>query len=221
MVKTILVGMLAAVCCAAGKPTPSPLLQDVIAEARMSVAMVISYKEGGGSGLGTGFAVNSDGMIVTAAHILKNGIFTEVITSNGKYKEAKIIGLDEEADVALLKIETNTYPVRFMDSDKIRVGTYVFMIGHPLGLTYSLSVGTISAKYRGNSAFELGDYIQIDMTTNPGNSGGPVFTRHGNIVGMMTMSIGSSSGPAGYGLAVPGNKIMITVNRLLRASKAN
>jgi S1-C subfamily serine protease len=214
MNKMLLLFVLFPTCASSPPPLPPAPLSDLVKETRQSVVKIYSYRKDG-NGLGSGFVVGANGHIVTAAHVVIGNTATEVVLSNGSQHFATVISADDREDVALLQINSKTNPVKFGDSDKMPVGSSIFAIGHPLGFAYSVSNGIVSAKYRHIGTNRTGDYIQVDLSTNPGNSGGPVFNYKGELVGMLTASIISPRGNSGYGLAVPSNRIAVAINRLL------
>ncbi|HFB54978.1 MAG TPA: trypsin-like serine protease, partial [Hellea balneolensis] len=129
-------------------------------------------------GQGSGFIVTSDGKVVTNYHVIEGGDKITVDFANGEEFAAKLVGTDQETDLAVLQIQTDrTFDyVEFYHGDKVRVGDWVLAIGNPFGIGQSSSVGIISAI--GRERVESGsfvDYMQTDATVNRGNSGGPLF----------------------------------------------
>jgi serine protease Do len=172
------------------------------------------------SGRGTGFVVDSGGLIVTNFHVIQNSDSIEVVLSNEETYRGRVLGVDERTDLALLQIEAgNLSPVRFGDSNKVEVGDWVIAIGDPLGLNYSVTAGIISAKGRNifdsdNTAY--GEFLQTDAAINPGNSGGPLFNLEGEVIGMNTAI---SSRGQGIGFAVPSNLLVEIIRRLRETGK--
>ena len=163
---------------------------------------------------GTGFVISADGEILTNYHVVKGAETLTVTLSDGTQYPATVLGYEEASDVALLKIEATGLPtVTLGDSDSLSVGTEVAAIGNPLGeLTYSLTVGYVSAKDRAiNTDGTPINMMQIDAAINPGNSGGPLFDMSGNVVGITTAKYsGSTSNGAtieGIGFAIPINDV--------------
>ena len=163
---------------------------------------------------GTGFIISADGEVLTNYHVVKGAETLTVTLSDGTQYPATVLGYEEASDVALLKIEATNLPtVTLGDSDSLSVGTEVAAIGNPLGeLTYSLTVGYVSAKDRAiNTDGTPINMMQIDAAINPGNSGGPLFDMNGNVVGITTAKYsGSTSSGAtieGIGFAIPINDV--------------
>ena len=173
---------------------------------------------------GSGFIISKDGYIVTNNHVVSGAETLTVIMTSGEEYEAKIIGADAENDVALIKIEGEDLPtVSIGDSDDIQVGQQVCAIGNPLGeLTNTMTVGYVSALDR--EINENGNPInmfQTDCAINSGNSGGPLFDMHGNVVGITTAKYSSNGYSStasieGIGFCVPANDAMDIVSDLLQ-----
>ena len=153
-------------------------------------------------GVGSGFILTSDGLVMTNAHVVDGA--DEVIvtlTDNREYK-AKIIGADKRTDVAVLKIEATGLPaVKIGDVSRLKVGEWVMAIGSPFGLENTVTAGIVSAKQR-----DTGDYlpfIQTDVAINPGNSGGPLINMRGEVVGINSQIYSRSGGFQGISFAIP------------------
>src|SRR5208283_4979065 len=128
---------------------------------------------------------------------------------------AKLIGLDREVDIAVVKIEAQNLPtLSFVNSDTLRQGQLVMAVGSPLGLQNSLTHGVISATYRQLSPESPMVYIQTDAPINPGNSGGPLLDIQGRIAGINTMILSESGGNEGIGFAIPANLAQDVYRRL-------
>jgi serine protease Do len=174
---------------------------------------------------GSGVIVDGDGYVITNAHVVSGAhhIDVSVITRDSadpiddhRHFEAKIVGMDRETDLALLKIDAKNLPaLSFLDSDKVKQGQLVVALGSPLGLENSLTVGYISAPVRHLRPEHPMYYIQTDAAINPGNSGGPLLDTAGRIVGINTLILSQSGGFEGIGLAIPSN-IVQQVYRKLR-----
>jgi len=154
--------------------------------------------------LGSGFIISKDGYIVTNNHVVENA--TEIIVTIGDkddYK-AKVIGRDSKTDVALIKIDAKkdlpTVPLG--DSDDVKIGEWVMAIGNPFGLSHTVTVGIVSAKYRNIGSGPYDNFIQTDASINPGNSGGPLFNTEGEVIGINTAIVAQGQG---IGFAVPVN----------------
>jgi serine protease Do len=171
---------------------------------------------------GSGVIVDSDGYIITNNHVVAGAhrIDISVMTGNTddhSHYSAKILGVDRESDLALLKIEAQHLPtLAFFDSDKLKQGQVVMALGSPLGLENSLTVGYVSAPMRHLSADRPMYYVQTDAAINPGNSGGPLLDIAGRIVGINTLILSQSGGSEGIGFAIPSN-VVAKVYQQLRA----
>ena len=164
---------------------------------------------------GTGFIISSDGEILTNYHVVENATTLTVTTSDGTQYDATVVGYEADSDVALLKIDATDLPtVSLGSSDELGVGDQVAAIGNPLGeLTYSLTVGYVSAKDRAvNTDGSPINMMQIDAAINPGNSGGPLFNMYGEVVGITTAKYSGSTNSGttieGIGFAIPINDVL-------------
>jgi len=160
-------------------------------------------------GLGSGFIIDSNGLILTNNHVVANAEKIEVtLNDNDNDYEAKIIGRDPKTDLALIKIETNKplTPLPLGDSEKLNVGDWVIAIGSPFGLGHTVTAGIVSAKYRRIGIGAYDDFIQTDASINPGNSGGPLLNVNGEVVGINTAIFSQGGGGnVGIGFAIPIN----------------
>jgi serine protease Do len=164
---------------------------------------------------GSGVIVDPDGYIVTNAHVVRNArrIEVKILRSDEKGQEphghlvaAKLIGLDRQVDIAVLKIEGKNFPaLSFVDSDNLRQGQLVLAVGSPLGFENSLTHGVVSATLRQLDPESPMVYIQTDAPINPGNSGGPLLDVEGRVAGINTMIFSQSGGNEGLGFAIPSN----------------
>ncbi|EHJ47172.1 protease Do [Solidesulfovibrio carbinoliphilus subsp. oakridgensis] len=153
--------------------------------------------------MGSGFVISADGYIVTNNHVIDNADEVKVqFRNNEKPLSAKIVGRDQETDLALLKIEgrTNLPFLEFGDSSKVKVGAWVLAIGNPFGLENTVTLGIVSAKGRIIGAGPFDNFIQTDASINPGNSGGPLIDLDGKVVGINTAIVASGQG---IGFAIP------------------
>lgn len=180
---------------------------------------------------GSGMILTADGYVVTNAHVVKGSAKIQVILPNaepaparssvlrprGRRMMAKLIGLDRESDLAVLKIEAKGLPfLEFGDSENVRQGQLVFAFGSPFGLQNSMSMGIISAVARQLEADDPMIYIQSDVAVNPGNSGGPMVDVEGRVIGISTMILSESGGSEGVGLAVPANIVKAVTDQIVR-----
>ena len=155
--------------------------------------------------LGSGFVISADGYIVTNNHVVGEGKDITVIRDDGTELPAKLIGKDPKTDLALVKVESKKplpYVV-FGDSENVRVGDWVLAVGNPFGLGGTVTTGIVSARGREIGAGPYDDFIQIDASINKGNSGGPTFDVHGNVVGVNTAIFSPTGGSVGIGFAIP------------------
>ncbi|HEU4600320.1 MAG TPA: DegQ family serine endoprotease [Steroidobacteraceae bacterium] len=158
-------------------------------------------------GEGSGFIVSPDGYILTNAHVVSNADEVTVRLTDRREFTAKVIGVDEKTDVALIKIDAKNLPtVRIGDPSKLRPGEWVIAIGSPFGFDNSVTAGIVSATSRsmpGESNFA--PFIQTDVAVNPGNSGGPLFNLNGEVVGINSQIYSRTGGYMGLSFAVPIN----------------
>jgi putative serine protease PepD len=159
---------------------------------------------------GAGIVIDSDGHILTNAHVVQRAIKIDVGFGAGKTAEAKLVGQDAGNDVALLKVGTdrkNLKPLQLGDSSKVEVGDSVVAIGNPFGLDRTVTTGIVSAlqrQLRAPNGFTIRDVIQTDAAINPGNSGGPLIDARGNVIGINSqIETAGGGGSVGIGFAVP------------------
>jgi len=161
-------------------------------------------------GLGSGFLVSEDGYVVTAAHVVQVAEAMLVHFHDGEAIPAHVVMSDPAADLALLKLDrppSNAFVAQLADSNAQEVGDEVFVVGAPLGASYTLTVGHLSARrltddLRGGHAWEL---FQTDAAINQGNSGGPMFNLDGEVIGVVSHILSHSGGFEGLGFAVTSN----------------
>ena len=161
-------------------------------------------------GQGTGFIIDESGYIVTNAHVLSGGKIIYAITFEQETIEAAFIGYDPELDIALIKIEGSYDKLELGNSDNVQVGEKVIAIGNPLGLQFSVSEGIISGVHRRGANGE-NIYIQTDAALNPGNSGGPLINKQGEVIGINNFKIG---GGESLGFALESNYIEDAINAI-------
>ena len=168
------------------------------------------------NGMGSGVIFSEEGYIVTNLHIL-SGNNIDVKLNNGKNYSANIIGIDKNADIAVLKISTDEplNPINFANSDNLKVGDRVLAIGNPYGIGTSVSSGIISATGRdyGNPYLQL---IQTDAAINPGNSGGALINENGNLIGINSKIFSKTGAYQGIGFAIPSNLVVQISTQLIR-----
>ena len=168
------------------------------------------------SALGSGFIIDTKGIVVTNNHVIQDAEDIIVRVNGDKEFKAKVIGADPLSDIAVLQLDTkeNFLPVKFGDSDKARIGDWVIAIGNPFGLGGTVTSGIISARNRSIGLSRYEDYIQTDASINSGNSGGPLFDMNGNVIGINTAILGRS-GSIGIGFSIPSNSAKIVIDQLL------
>ena len=160
-------------------------------------------------GSGSGVIISSDGYIITNHHVIETAEDIQITTNNNQSYEAKIIGSDEQNDIALLKIDTTEelpYAI-FGDSDGTQIGEWVLAVGNPFNLTSTVTAGIISAKSRNldPTGRTTQSYIQTDAAVNPGNSGGALINDKGELIGINTAIQTQTGSYVGYSFAVPSN----------------
>jgi len=170
-------------------------------------------------GSGSGVIIRSDGYIVTNNHVVNGATKVEVTLTNNKTYEATVVGTDEATDVALLKVDAEGLPtVPFGNSDALRLGEWVIAIGSPYNLRSTITAGIVSAKGRSmssNGEFKIESFIQTDAAVNPGNSGGALVNKAGELVGINTMIYSQTGSYSGYSFAVPVNIVKKIVADLI------
>jgi serine protease Do len=170
------------------------------------------------SSLGSGFIVDPRGYVVTNNHVIAEADQVRVILHDNTELEAKIVGRDPEVDIAVLKVEPKNgefRAIKWGDSDKLRVGEWTLAIGNPFGLGGTVTAGIISARGRDINAGRYDDFLQTDASINKGNSGGPLFNRNGEVIGINTAIFSQSGGSIGIGFAVPANLARPVVQQLI------
>jgi len=178
------------------------------------------------AGLGTGFIIRSDGVIVTNAHVVAGATQVSVMMRDGKTFPAKILGADETNDLAVIKIDASGLPVvKLGNSENLLVGEWAIAIGNPYGFVLgnsepSVTAGVISGTgrnllARGEGTAAYFDMIQTDASINPGNSGGPLVDADGEVIGVNSSIYSTSGGSIGLGFAIPINRAARVVDDLL------
>jgi serine protease Do len=169
-------------------------------------------------GVGSGFIIESNGLILTNAHVVEGATTIYVTLTDKREFKAKLLGLDKRTDVAVVKIEARDLPrLPLGDSSKVRVGEWVLAIGSPFGLENTVTAGIVSAKSR-----DTGDYlpfIQTDVAVNPGNSGGPLLNTAGQAIGINSQIFSRSGGYMGISFAIPIDEAMRVAEQLRTTGK--
>ncbi len=171
-------------------------------------------------GLGTGFVVDKDGIVLTNNHVVEGASEIQVKLSDEREFPGKVVGTDPQTDIAVVRIDTKELrALPLGDSDAINVGDWVVAIGNPFGLSHTVSAGIVSAKGRTQQDVPLDpsgyyDFLQTDASINPGNSGGPLLNMRGAVVAINTAIRGG--GAQGIGFAIPINMVKQLLPMLLR-----
>lgn len=180
-----------------------------------------------GASLGSGFLISPDGYVVTNNHVIAPGAegatvnSITVTLSNNKEYTARVIGKDQDSDLALLKIDAAGLPfVKWGDSSRARVGDWVLAIGEPFGLGGTVTAGIISAINRVTGQGGAYDqFIQTDASINQGNSGGPMFDLNGNVIGVNSQIFSQSGGNIGIGFAIPAATAKPIIETFMKGGK--
>ena len=170
-----------------------------------------------GISMGTGFIISGDGYVLTNHHVIDGASTVTVRLSDRREFTAKVVGSDEQSDVALLKIAATGLPtLRLGDSNKLRPGQWVVAIGSPFGLDHSVTAGIVSAVGRSNPYADQRyvPFIQTDVAINRGNSGGPLLNTRGEVVGINSQIFSNSGGYMGVSFAIPIDVAMSAVKQL-------
>jgi len=197
------------------KRTTQPLLQDPIFRRFFGI-------QGGGeqrnSNLGSGVILHKEGYLITNAHVIRDADEILVTLADGRQSKAAVVGVDNDTDLAVLKIDLDHLPsIPVGNSSKLGVGDVVLAIGNPYDFGQTVTQGIISATGRnrlGITTYE--DFIQTDADINPGNSGGALINTRGELIGINTAIISSSGGSQGIGLAIPVNIALSVMDDLIK-----
>jgi len=219
-------GSVAALPAAPGAVAPdarSRAVRQVYAATSKSVVQV-RVSDGGANGSGTGFVIDTDGTIVTNAHVVSDADQVRVrFEDEGPGVDAEVLGRDESSDLAVLRVDAaNTRslkPLQLADSNVVKTGDLAIAIGYPLNLDRTLTTGIVSGVGRAIQApngFSIDKVIQTDAAINPGNSGGPLLDAAGRVIGVNSQiaTTAGGSGNIGIGFAVPSNTVRQVVPRL-------
>ncbi len=193
-----------------------------------SVASIVNMQSPGGGrpvqreGLGSGFIVSADGLVVTNAHVIEDADRVDVVLAGGRTVTARVLGSDPRIDIAVLRISgTNLPTVVFGDSDELQVGQQTIAVGNPYGFERTVTSGIVSALSRDipGGGTSLRELIQTDADINPGNSGGPLLDSCGRVIGVNTAVVGTRTGTGGLGFAVPIETVRRAINDVVRTGR--
>ncbi|MBK7663328.1 MAG: DegQ family serine endoprotease [Sterolibacteriaceae bacterium] len=173
-------------------------------------------------GMGSGFIVSPDGLVLTNAHVIDGADEVTVKLTDKREFKAKVLGVDKLTDVAVLRIDAKNLPVvRLGDAARVRVGEWVLAIGSPFGFENSVTAGIVSAKSRSLPDDGYVPFIQTDVAVNPGNSGGPLINLNGEVVGINSQIYSRSGGYQGVSFAIPIDVAMRVEEQLVQHGKVS
>ncbi|MEN3336660.1 MAG: hypothetical protein V7647_336 [Acidobacteriota bacterium] len=166
------------------------------------------YRESRAQSLGSGVVVSPDGYVLTNNHVVAEGVEVSVTMPDKRELRAKVVGVDEATDIAVLKVDATNLPVLpWGDSSKLKIAEWVLAIGNPFQLNQTVTLGIVSATGRSleGRLATYEDFIQTDAAINPGNSGGALINGRGELIGINTAIFTETGGYQGIGFAVPSN----------------
>jgi serine protease Do len=217
--------------CGLGTESDGQQLRDAFRRVEQAVVIVRTEQKGlapfpqqgmvSSNGLGSGVLISNDGKVLTAAHLVQSADRTTVEFSRGELISARVMGSAFSADVALLQLErnpVNAVAVTLGDSDKVDVGDQIFVVGSPYGLSRTLTAGHVSGRHALNKRSEnttAVEFLQTDAAINSGNSGSPIFSLDGEVMGIVSNIMSRSGGSEGLAFAATSN----TARRLLLEQK--
>ncbi|MCS7142451.1 MAG: trypsin-like peptidase domain-containing protein [Aigarchaeota archaeon] len=195
---------------------------EIYERVKESVVLIETVGRVGGS-TGTGFLYDTNGHIITNFHVVDGGQRYYARFIDGALREARLIGGDRYTDLAVLRIDVtrlNVRPLNIGDSDELRIGEEVAVVGNPYGLelSWSLSIGIVNQKkrlYTVEGGYSIPDMIQIDAAVNPGNSGSPLLNSKGEVVGVVNAIRSESGGFEGIGYAISASVVKRVVPVLI------
>lgn len=168
-------------------------------------------------GAGSGFFIAANGYIVTNNHVVADATEIRVKLADGREMDARLVGRDENTDLAVIKVEGTDFPfVSFEETALPRVGDWVIAVGNPFGLGGTATAGIVSAQGRRDIDSAYVDYLQIDAAINQGNSGGPTFDIYGRVIGVNAAIFSQTGGSVGIGFAIPASVAKPITDRLVR-----
>jgi serine protease Do len=216
---SIAVIVVTAIMLSVSPPVFAQTVGDVFRTVNVSVVVIRAKgrdvaTEGGPvrfSEVGSGVLISTDGKIMTAAHVVHAMDDITVEFTSGESVRARVIASEPAADLSLIKLErvpTGAVVVRMADADAVQIGDQIVVIGAPYGLSHSMTVGWISARWGPNTVYKempLAEFFQTDAVINQGNSGGPMFNIAGEVIGIVSHNISRSGGSEGLGFVVTMN----------------
>jgi serine protease Do len=171
-------------------------------------------------GMGSGFIVSSDGLVLTNAHVVAEAKDVTVRLTDKREFRAKVLGVDRQSDVAVLKIDATGLPVVSLgDVRSVKVGEWVLAIGSPYGFENTVTAGIVSAKARSLPDESFVPFLQTDVAVNPGNSGGPLFNLNGDVIGINSQIFSTTGGFMGLSFAIPIDVAVKVKDELVRYGK--
>jgi serine protease Do len=200
-------------------PAAAQTVGDVFRQVRGSVVVIRAKGRDVAAGgdavrfteIGSGVLISDDGRVMTAAHVVHAMDEISVELSSGESVPARVVASEPAADLSLIKLDrvpAGVKPAPLANSDTVRIGDQVIVVGAPYGLAYSMTVGWISARWGPNTVYKempLAEFFQTDAVINQGNSGGPMFDMAGAVVGIVSHNISRSGGSEGLGFVVTAN----------------
>ncbi|SEW01426.1 trypsin-like peptidase domain-containing protein [Luteibacter sp. 329MFSha] len=168
--------------------------------------------------LGSGVIVSDDGYVLTNNHVIANADDIQLLLYDGRVAKARVVGSDDETDLAVLKVDAGNLPaIRMTDAEtRPRVGDVVLAIGNPFGIGQTVTMGIVSAIGRQLNLSSLENFIQTDAAINFGNSGGALVNAHGELVGINTSLIGQAVGAEGIGFAIPAQSARDVLDQIVK-----
>ncbi len=203
-----------------GVAHPLPDFSGLVAQVRPAVVSVTVRQDGSGrEARGSGFIIDSDGTVVTNNHVAAAGDKLSVTLDDGTELPATVVGRDPRTDLAVLKVKTDKPlpSLKLGDSSQVKPGEWVLAVGNPFGLGGTVTAGIVSALGRDIGAGPYDRFLQIDAAINQGNSGGPLFTQDGKVIGVNTAILSPTGGSIGIGFAIPSDTVKDVVGQLRTA----
>ena len=174
------------------------------------------------SSYGSAFFITKDGYLLTNHHVISDASKVTITLNDRRELDATVVGSDERTDVAVLKVKETGFPaLKIGDANALKVGEPVLAIGSPFGFDYSASAGIVSAKSRTMSRETAVPFIQTDVALNPGNSGGPLFNQHGEVVGINSRIFSGTGGYMGLSFSIPMDVAMDVANQIIKTGKVS